>query len=80
MSEINNSIKSASQQLQGIYVCVYTYTHTHTRVHRAKNATRGMGGGVPQNWPKKPVLQKTNGNKGNTGHYRKDLLEVNPHS
>lgn len=82
MSEINNSIKSASQQLQGIYVCVYTYTHTHTHVsieQRTQPEAWG-GGGVPQNWPKKPVLQKTNGNKGNTGHYRKDLLEGNPHS
>lgn len=75
-------ITVSSQQANNFreFMYVYIHTHTHTRVHRAKNATRGMGGGVPQNWPKKPVLQKTNGNKGNTGHYRKDLLEVNPHS
>lgn len=51
MSGINNSIKSASQQLQGIYVCVYTYTHTHTHVsieQRTQPEAWGGGGGTTE--------------------------------
>lgn len=59
MSGINNSIKSASQQLQGIYVCVYTYTHTHTHVSiEQRTQPEAWGGGYHRTGPKNLCSRK----------------------
>lgn len=83
---ITVSSQQANNFREFMYAYIYIHTHTHVCVYRAKNETRaeaggGWGGvekGVRQNWPKKPVLQKTNRNKGNTliteGIYWKAIL------